>query len=276
MKTFRINYFSLYHHRDTSSDVTSCFPSCSHLGTADAQWSLFSTAQCSYVRIMTDRHTLGSRRCGSKNSLYCILLRPPPTPFTPKASTVALKRDGPENWASYSSFFFIHIKIHKSFWVGRSRIDEQVTCRRVIPPSKNGLSVITKRYGFRHYILYKETQGRWGKLCSACNVSGVNKTVPSIITVLAAHLLFFFQLYNSLWVLASSIIPFHCFLSCVLCFRLVTPIFLKSFLTPYYHLTLGLPFGLVAYGFHLYMVLATLSLVILSTCPNQLSRSYFM
>ena len=35
-------------------------------------------------------------------------------------------------------------------------------------------------------------------------------------------------------------------------------------------------FGLVAYGFHLYMVLATLSLVILSTCPNQLSRLYFM
>jgi len=28
---------------------------------------------------------------------------------------------------------------------------------------------------------------------------------------------FFFQLYNSLWVLACSIISFHCFLSCVLC-----------------------------------------------------------
>ena len=82
---------------------------------------------------------------------------------------------------------------------------------------------------------------------------------------------FFFQLYNSLWVLACSIISFHCFLSCVLCFQLVTPIFLKSFLTSSSHLTLGLPFSLVAYGFHLYMVLATLSLVILSTCPNQLS-----
>ena len=87
---------------------------------------------------------------------------------------------------------------------------------------------------------------------------------------------FFFQLYNSLWVLACSIISFHCFLSCVLCFQLVTPIFLKSFLTSSSHLTLGLPFSLVAYGFHLYMVLATLSLVILSTCPNQLSRLYFM
>ena len=37
-----------------------------------------------------------------------------------------------------------------------------------------------------------------------------------------------------------------------------------------------LSFGPVAYGFHLYMVLATLSLVILSTCPNQLSRLYFI
>ena len=69
------------------------------------------------------------------------------------------------------------------------------------------------------------------------------------------------QLYNSLWVLACSIISFHFFLSCVLCFQLFTPIFLKSFLTSSYHLTLGLPFGLVAYGFHLYKVLATLSLV---------------
>ena len=68
---------------------------------------------------------------------------------------------------------------------------------------------------------------------------------------------FFFQLYNSLWVLACSVIPFHFFLSCVLCFQLLTPIFLKSFLTSSSHLTLGLPFGPVAYGFHLYMVLAT-------------------
>ena len=87
---------------------------------------------------------------------------------------------------------------------------------------------------------------------------------------------FFFQLYNSLWVLASSIISFHFFLSYVVCFQLFTPIFLKSFLTSSSHLTLGLLFGLVAYGFHLYMVLATLSLVILSTCPNQPSRLYFI
>ena len=91
----------------------------------------------------------------------------------------------------------------------------------------------------------------------------------------AAERFFFFQLYNSLWVLACSIIPFHCFLFWVLCFQLLTPIFLKSFLTSSSHLTLGFPFGLVAYGFHLYMVLATLSLVILSTYPNQLSRLYF-
>jgi len=82
------------------------------------------------------------------------------------------------------------------------------------------------------------------------------------------------QLYNSLWVSACSIISFHFFLSCVVCFQLFTPIFLKSYLTSSSHLTLGLPFSLVAYGFHLYMVLATLSLVILSTCPNQPSHLY--
>jgi hypothetical protein len=66
------------------------------------------------------------------------------------------------------------------------------------------------------------------------------------------------QLYDSLWVLACSIIYFHCFLSCTLCFQFFTPTFLRSFLASSSHLNLGLPFGLVAYGFHLYIVLATL------------------
>jgi hypothetical protein len=39
----------------------------------------------------------------------------------------------------------------------------------------------------------------------------------------------------------------------------------SSFLTSSSHLSLGLPFGLVAYGFHLHMLLATLSSGILST-----------
>jgi len=43
------------------------------------------------------------------------------------------------------------------------------------------------------------------------------------IHVLHSVLLFFFQLYNCFWVLACSIISFHCFLSCGLCFQLVTP-----------------------------------------------------
>ena len=77
------------------------------------------------------------------------------------------------------------------------------------------------------------------------------------------------QLYSSF--LASSVISFHCFLSCALCFQFFTPIFLRSFLTSSSHLNLGLTFGLVAYGFHLYMVLATLSLGILSICPNELN-----
>ena len=59
------------------------------------------------------------------------------------------------------------------------------------------------------------------------------------------------QPYNSLWVLACSIIPLHGFLSCAFCFKLFTPIFLKSSLTPSSHLNLGHPFGLVACGFHL-------------------------
>ena len=40
-------------------------------------------------------------------------------------------------------------------------------------------------------------------------------------------LLLLLQLYNSLWVLVCSIISFHFFLSCFVCFQLFTPIFLK-------------------------------------------------
>jgi hypothetical protein len=50
----------------------------------------------------------------------------------------------------------------------------------------------------------------------------------------------------------------------------------RSFLTSSSHLNLGLPFGLVAYGFHLYMILGTLSFDILSTCPNQLNLLLLM
>jgi len=118
-----------------------------------------------------------------------------------------------------------------------------------------------KRLHFLNWILY----------CSYSRVirTGYNQWLLIILLLLL-------QLYNSLWVLACSIISFHFFLSCVVRFQLFTPIFLKSFLTSSSHLNLGLPFGLAAYGFHLYMVLATLSLVILSKCPNQLSRLYFI
>ena len=84
------------------------------------------------------------------------------------------------------------------------------------------------------------------------------------------------QLYNSLWILACSIIPLHGFLSCAFCFQLFTPIFLKSSLTSSSHLNLGLPFGLVSCGFHLQMLLTTLSSEILSTCPTQLSLLLLM
>ena len=80
---------------------------------------------------------------------------------------------------------------------------------------------------------------------------------------------FFFQPYNSLWVLACWIISFQWFLSCVLCFRLVTPIFLKSFLTSSSHISLGLPFSLIAYGLY-FMYLAIFSLL------NAFSNSSFV
>ena len=71
----------------------------------------------------------------------------------------------------------------------------------------------------------------------------------SIFRGLFVNIFFFLlQLYNSLWILVCSIISFHFFLSCIVCFQLFTSIFLKSFLTSSSHLTLGLPFGLVAYG----------------------------
>ena len=84
------------------------------------------------------------------------------------------------------------------------------------------------------------------------------------------------QLYTSLWVLACSIIPLHGFFSCAFCFQLFTSIFLKSSLTSSSHLNLGLPFSLVACGFHLQMLLTTLSSGILSTCPTQLSLLLLM
>ena len=82
------------------------------------------------------------------------------------------------------------------------------------------------------------------------------------------------QLYNYLWVLACPIISFHCFFSCTFCFQFFTPILPRSFLTSSSHLNLGLPFGLVAYGFHLYMILGILSFVILSTCPQENDYSF--
>jgi uncharacterized membrane protein YkgB len=63
-------------------------------------------------------------------------------------------------------------------------------------------------------------------------------------TIVLIQLLLLLQLYNSLWVLACSIISFHCFLSCTLCFKLFTPIFLRSFLASSSHLNHDLPFGL--------------------------------
>ena len=68
------------------------------------------------------------------------------------------------------------------------------------------------------------------------------------------------QLFLSISSSSASSVPLlrPLFLFCVLCFQLVTPIFLKSFLTSSSHLTLGLPFGLVAYGFHLCMGIAVL------------------
>lgn len=131
VKTFRINYFSLYHHGDTSSDVTSCFPSCSHLGTADAQWSLFSSAQCSYVRIITET-PLGAGVVLKTVFTAFSCVPPPPSPqskqcrfetrrtrklsvllilffYTYKNTQVFLSRQKSDRWASdvpegYSTF----------------------------------------------------------------------------------------------------------------------------------------------------------------------------
>ena len=104
MTTFG-NYFSLHNHSNTSSDDTSCFAACRHLCTADALWSLLYSAQCSYVRIMTET-PLGAGVV-LKTVFTAFSCAPPPSHHL-KASNVALKRDGPENWASYSSFFYTH------------------------------------------------------------------------------------------------------------------------------------------------------------------------
>jgi hypothetical protein len=91
---------------------------------------LLSRALCSCFRITTQAPLGAGLGLETQSSL-----RSPA--FPSRQAMSLLKRDGPENWVSSSSFF-IHIKIHKSLGVDISLIDKQVTCRRGIPPSKNG------------------------------------------------------------------------------------------------------------------------------------------
>ena len=110
-----------------------------------------------------------------------------------------------------------------------------------------------------HYKLYVMKENAWHYMMF---VSFLNRLLSfvvlmltekceSILFVLLRVCLLLPQLYNSVWVLVCSIIPLHGFLTCAFCFQLFTPIFLKSSLTSSSHLNLGLPFGLVACGFHL-------------------------
>jgi hypothetical protein len=72
-------------------------------------------------------------------------------------------------------------------------------------------------------------------------------------------------------VLVRSTIVLHEFLSNTLFFQFSIFIFCKSILTSSTHLFFGLPFGLEVSGFHLQILVTSLSFGILSTWPNHFS-----
>jgi hypothetical protein len=69
---------------------------------------------------------------------------------------------------------------------------------------------------------------------------------------------FFYCRYNPLWVLAFSVIFFHCALSSQCFLHRFTPIICKSSSMPAIHLFRGLPLVLVSIGFHCIILLGVL------------------
>jgi hypothetical protein len=78
--------------------------------------------------------------------------------------------------------------------------------------------------------------------------------------------------YNSMWVLVRSTIVFHKSLLHTLFFQFLIFIVCKSFLTSSSHLFFGLPIGLEISGFHLLILVTSLSYGTLFTWSNNFSH----
>jgi hypothetical protein len=89
------------------------------------------------------------------------------------------------------------------------------------------------------------------------------------VSRIRVNLLILLWCYNSGRVLAFSTIPFHLSRSCTCPVHFIIFIFFRSFLTSSSHQDLGLPIGLPANGFHLYIFFTALISGILFMCPNQ-------
>ena len=84
---------------------------------------------------------------------------------------------------------------------------------------------------------------------------------------------FFYWLYNSGWVLVCSTILFHTCLSSIFTLQPVIFILLRSSSTWSIHINLGLPTGLVLYGFHSVIFLVVLAFSILITWATHLEEN---
>ena len=80
---------------------------------------------------------------------------------------------------------------------------------------------------------------------------------------------FFYWRYNPLWVLAFSVISFHCTLSSHCFLHRLTPIICKSSSMSAIHLFRGLPLVLVPIGFHCNILLGVLLSSIRITWPSE-------
>ena len=87
---------------------------------------------------------------------------------------------------------------------------------------------------------------------------------------------FFYWLYNTGWVLVCSTILFHTCLSSVFTLQPVIFILLRPSSTWSIHINLGLPTGLVLFGFHSVIFLVVLVFSILITWANHLSLCDFI
>ena len=102
-----------------------------------------------------------------------------------------------------------------------------------------------------------------------CTWPRISKQYCSETSYISQPFFFFHWRYDPLWVLAFSVIFFHCALSLHCFLHLLTPIICKSSSLSAIHLFRGLPPVLVPIGFHCNILLGVLLSSIRITWPSQ-------